>query len=636
MADFTLRKAWKADPLGNLIYQKKDRTFNPLAAIARKITIAEVAEIVPLGQLVSPELLLRKQGAVNTMTILINSEVKEFYDKSTASLPKGRYTCQDKVVEYVSMRDRVKLATTIYFPDKGASWPVLFTRNPYPHNKSILEAVYLPLVEHGFCLVIQDCRGTGDSEGKWEPFINERKDGIDSLNWLIKQKWMNGNIGTFGRSYSGFTQWIVGDKLPKEVKTMFLEVYGVDRYRQVYMNGMFREDIYTSWAFANSGVKSELAAAELYQKALEILPADQRDKKLLGTTLPFYQHYIKEISGDSSYWKDSIWEILKVIPGEINIPVVITGGWSDHHLDGSILGFEQLRDEVKAKSKLIIGPWDHIGGTTGNLDYPNNSKFGFMNIDAHLNWFNYQLKSEGEEFKSEVYVIGQKNWQEVKEWPPAAHKFPMFLNADSSLTENPNAEGSISFEYDPRNPLSTNGGSALLAWISPEFTELPHGVTKQVDYHDRNDVLTFKSDSLTKPLKIMGKMITKLLVSSSAEDTAFTVKVSEELVNGETYNIADGISSIRFRNDSPKPLDYQKDEKVELTIKLWDVAWQCQTGSRIRVDISSSNFPMYHVHSNTKGPWSEKDENSIVATQTLYCGVSGCKVILPIVEEQED
>ena len=567
------------------------------------------------------------------MKNLVRPEFKEIYEKSADSLPKGRYTCAQKVIDYVPMRDGVKLSTAIYFPDKGTSWPVLFTRNPYPHNKSLLEAVYLPLVEHGFCLVIQDCRGTGDSEGKWEPFINERNDGIDSLNWLAKQKWLDGKIGTFGRSYSGFTQWIVGDSLPKEVKTMFVEVYGVDRYSQVYMNGMFREDIYTSWAFANSGIKSDLSSADLYQKALGIKPADQRDKKLLGTTLPFYQQYIKEVSQDSSYWKDSIWQILKEIPGKIDIPIVITGGWADHHLDGTILGFEQLNTKTKEKSKLIIGPWDHIGCTTGDFDYPNNSKLGFMNICAHLEWFNHLLKGEEDRLKSEVYVIRQQKWQEVKEWPPEARQTQYFLNPDFSLAPTPNPAGSVSFEYDPRNPLITNGGSALLAWVSPGFTDLPHGVSKQMDYEDRQDVLIFKTIPLDKPLTIMGKMVFKLLVSSSAEDTAFTVKVSEQLLSGETYNIADGISSISYRNNSTTPLDYQNGEKVELEINCWDVAWQCQAGSRIRIDISSSNFPMYHVHSNTKGPWSEKEESDVMAIQTLYCGQAGCRVIIPFVED---
>lgn len=558
----------------------------------------------------------------------------EFYEKSKKSLPKGRYTCKNKVVEFVPMRDGVKLATTIYFPDKGEEWPVLFTRNPYPNNKTVLEAIYTPLVEHGYCLVIQDCRGTGESEGEWEPFINEREDGIDSLEWLSKQLWMNGNIGTFGRSYSGFTQWIVADCLTKEVKTMFIEVFGVDRFSQIYMNGMYREDIYTSWAFANSGVKSELSIADLYKKALEILPANQRDKKLLGTELPFYQHYIKECSEDSSYWQDSIWKNLKEIPSKIKIPIVITGGWADHHLDGTMYAYEQLNEEIKDRSKLIIGPWDHLGNTTGKLQYPMSSKHGFMNIHAHLLWFDSQLKGEEAKLESEVYVIGMKKWEKLKTWPPKSHQTKLFFSADYGLTDQLSKKGSVSFNYDPKNPVMTNGGSALLAWISPGFTNLPHGFTKQEDYEDRNDVLIFKSEPIGEALTVMGKISVKLLVSSSAEDTAFTVKVCEEFANGDSYNITDGITSICSNKNGTHSNSYKKYEKVALDIDMWDIAWQFQVGSKIRIDVSSSNFPMYHIHSNTKKLWSTVGESNIIAKQTLYCDIDGCHLILPTVKEK--
>ncbi|MFP7493948.1 CocE/NonD family hydrolase [Terribacillus saccharophilus] len=564
------------------------------------------------------------------MTSLSDSDM---YKKSKASLPEGRFSYSSNMVEYIPMRDGTKLATSIYRPDRGKSWPVLFTRNPYPHNKELLEAVYMPLVEHGYCLVIQDCRGTGDSEGEWEPFINERNDGIDSLRWLTEQEWMNGNIGTFGRSYSGFTQWIVADCLPKEVKTMAIEVFGVDRHSQVYMDGMFREDIYTSWAFANSGVESELSPAELYRKALQIQPADQRDEQLLGVKLPFYQHYLKESSNESSYWKDSIWQILKEMPRKIDIPILITGGWADHHLDGTIYAYESLLPAIKAKSKLIVGPWDHIGNTTGNLDYPFYDKFGFMNISALHEWFDNQMHEEKRLQESEVYVIGKRQWEKVENWPPKCDQTQLYLNCDYKLTNHPKGEGSLSYEYNPSNPVTTNGGSALLAWISPGFTDIPHGFITQEDYKDREDVLTFKTDPLNGSMKIMGKIIAKLLVSSSAEDTAFTIKVCEEFKNGETYNVADGITSIGYRNNSSRKLNYDRDEMLELEIKTWDIAWQFQEGSRIRIDISSSNYPMYHIHSNTNKPWAAVGKSGVIAKQFLHFGENGCRVMIPTVKE---
>ena len=567
------------------------------------------------------------------MNIDMNPEVKKYYQKSKESLPEGNDTLGKKIIEKVTMRDGIKLSTAIYFPNHGEKWPVLFTRNPYPNNKPLLEAIYLPFVEHGYCLVIQDCRGTGDSEGNWEPFTNEREDGIDSLKWLSKQKWMNGNIGTFGRSYSCFTQWIVADQMPEEVKTMFLDVYGVDRYSQVYMNGMFREDIYTSWAFANSGVKSELSTGELYKRALKILPANKRDKQLLGTTLPFYQHYITEVAENSPYWKDSIWQILKEMPQKVKIPVAISDGWADHHLDGSILGFESLSKETQSKSRLIIGPWDHLQNTTGDMSYPENDKFGLMNVGAYLSWFDYQLKLNGNGLESQVYIIGKNAWQTIKDWPPSAGGTKMSLSPEKQLINGNSKEGKIAFKYDPQNPLITNGGSALLAWITPGFTNLPHGTVRQKDYSERQDVVTFSSDVLNKPVTIMGKTTVNLIVSTSAEDTAFFVRMLEKKADGSIYNVADGISSISYRNHAVKPLPYKNFDKVGLTITLWDTAWEFQKGSQIQLLVSSSNFPMYNIHSNTKGPWAEKGASNIIADQTIYCGNSGSNIILSIISE---
>lgn len=567
------------------------------------------------------------------MNIDMNPEVKKYYQKSKESLPEGNDTLGKKIIEQVTMRDGIKLSTAIYFPNHGEKWPVLFTRNPYPNNKPLLEAIYLPFVEHGYCLVIQDCRGTGDSEGNWEPFTNEREDGIDSLKWLSKQKWMNGNIGTFGRSYSCFTQWIVADQMPEEVKTMFLDVYGVDRYSQVYMNGMFREDIYTSWAFANSGVKSELSTGELYKRALKILPANKRDKKLLGKTLPFYQHYITEVAENSPYWKDSIWQILKEMPQKVKIPVAISDGWADHHLDGSILGFESLSKETQSKSRLIIGPWDHLQNTTGDMSYPGNDKFGLMNVGAYLSWFDYQLKGNGNGLESQVYIIGKNTWQTIKDWPPSASGAKMSLSPEKQLVNENSKDGKIAFKYDPQNPLITNGGSALLAWITPGFTNLPHGTVRQKDYSERQDVVTFSSDVLNKPVTIMGKTTVNLVVSTSAEDTAFFVRMLEKKADGSIYNVADGISSISYRNHAVKPMPYKPFDKVGLTITLWDTAWEFQKGSQIQLLVSSSNFPMYNIHSNTKGPWAEKGTSSVIAEQTIYCGNSGSNIILSIISE---
>ncbi|MBP2646273.1 MAG: putative hydrolase, CocE/NonD family [Firmicutes bacterium] len=193
-----------------------------------------------------------------------------FFDMFMKGMPEMRNE-EGETQEYmVEMRDGVKLYTRVFCPQGDGPWPVVVTRDPYQNGSST--AMSKILVRYGYAVVQQDCRGTGNSEGVWQPFLNERNDGIDNANWVAKQPWSDGNIGMFGHSYGAYVQWIVADQLPKEVKTLYLSMFGTNRHNQMYQDGMFRHDIYTSWAVTTSGIKTTEPLKELYQKALTVRP----------------------------------------------------------------------------------------------------------------------------------------------------------------------------------------------------------------------------------------------------------------------------------------------------------------------------------------------------------------------------
>lgn len=522
----------------------------------------------------------------------------------------------------VPMRDGVHLHTQVYFPNKGDSWPCILVRNPYPNNHALLEASYTQFVKHGYALVIQSCRGTGHSEGEWSPFVNEREDGIDTLQWLTNQSFQNGNIALFGQSYCSFTTWIMADSFPREVKTVFLDLFGVDRYGQMYMNGMFRHDIYTSWAFANSGIETSSDPGQLYQESLHILPHKDADEKLLGRNMPFYQSYISEVRRDSEYWQEGIWADLLRMPSEINIPVFMVEGWFDHHLEGAFKGYSLLPEEVKRKSKFVVGPWDHIGNSPGDRAYPNANLLGSFRIKAALEWFDIHLKGKQQNYSPvSFYRIGTSNWEERQTTMNQGSPWRLYFSnePEKKLTHTPQSPSSVKYVYDPSSPLPTHGGSALLAWITPSFGGAPHGSLSQPEYPERQDVLRFDSSILEKSKKITGSINVSLEVSSDAEDTAFSVKICEVFPDGRSFNIVDGITSLTYRNNSDFPLDYAPNQPVQVLIEMWPTAWEVQAGSIIRAEVSSSNFPAYHVHANTKGPWASMREYK-VASQTLYTG----------------
>ncbi len=564
--------------------------------------------------------------------IQMNQAQSQLFKMIEDALPDPLNQIGGYFTEKVNMRDGVRLLTNIYVPSEGHSWPCLVMRTPYPQAIEMLTTMSLPLVQQGYVLVVQGCRGTCGSEGLWEAFDNEREDGIDTLNWVAEQVWQNGNIATFGNSYQAYTQWIIADSLPEEVKTMYIENFGVDRYRQMYMNGMFRHDIYTSWALNFCGITTDRPIGELYEEALKIKPHNQMDVELLGESLPFYQNYISKSYRSDSYWKDGIWELLRHIPARIDIPICVVAGWFDHHLDGTLLGYRSLNDEIRKKSRLVVGPWDHGSGTPGELNYPMANKFGPAKIKLALEWFDSKLKnkSESKELSSEVYIIGNNRWQTLEKWPPQSQRIIYYFTEKGELTIKPNT-GDISFTYDPSNPIKTHGGGALLAWAS-NIGNTPHGARLQPDYSDRNDVLAFVSNKLDAPIIIAGQIKVKLMVSSSAADTCFTIKVCEEFEDGRVFNIVDGATSILLRNGAEGKQDYLANERVELKIDMWDTAWQLSKGSRIRVYISSSNFPAYHVHSNTDKLWSSVSDSQL-ATQTVYFGIEESVIEIPIMSE---
>lgn len=565
----------------------------------------------------------------------IRPELQELASTVEREVHKGTFGIKGVKEFSVPMRDGVNLSAHVYFPDQGESWPCVLVRTPYAYHQPVLEATLTQFVKHGYVLVIQHCRGTGESGGKWEPFIHERCDGIDTLDWLIRQSFQDGNIALFGQSYSSFTTWVMADALPQEVKTVFLDLFGIDRYAQMYMNGMFRHDIYTSWAFANSGITLQEDPGILYQKALNIRPHEQADQILLGEKLDFYQNYIFETSRSSAFWQKGMWSELLKVPSKINIPVFMIEGWFDHHLDGALKGYEQLSPEIKRISRLVVGPWDHVGNSPGELSYPDANLLGTARVKAGLDWFDLHLKGAPAKFPTvEYYRIRAGTWEQhsALEYAPATR---LYLNGEQGssgrkgrLSAQPQSPAQLSYNYDPESALPTYGGSALLAWIMPSFHGAPHGSLIQPDNGDREDVLHFDTPALDEAMEITGKIQVSLKVSTDAEDTAFSVKILEVFEDGRTINIVDGITSLSYRNNADAPLDYTPNEPVTVTIEMWPIAWEIQRGSRIRVEISSSNFPAYHVHSNFKGAWASISEYKI-ARQTLYVGEDTSYIELP-------
>lgn len=533
-------------------------------------------------------------------------------------------TCETPIYEekMVPMRDGVKLYAYCYLPEGEGPFPVIQQRSCYAEMDFINKPTGEELAKRGYAYICQHCRGTGKSEGHWEPIVNEREDGLDTLDWITAQPW-SGNIGIYGSSYLALVGWIVADAVPEQVKSMYLSNYGVDRYTSAYKDGLMRHDILTSWAMDNAG----FPVTADYMESCRYRPHNEVDEKLWGRRLPWYQDWLSNPYRTCDFWQQGIWKKLSEIPRDIRIPLYISDSWYDHHLGSALFSYDRLPDEIKAHTTLEIGSWNHLMQLCLQ-DKPTANAMTNM-TKTMVQWFEATLKREEKpEAAIHTYEIGADKWNTWECWPVKEEKTETlyFAPADKDgcrqLTETP-VDGTAGFVYDPEEPVPSHGAESML------HTMAEVGSMLQPEPDWRDDVLSFISEPLERDTHILGQMKAKLFVSSDAEDTAFTAKIMEVNEEGKAYNIRSTITTLCSAQD----MTYTPGEVREVALDMWDIDWQLKKGSRIRVDISSSDFPQYAVHSNFAGPWAEQAVTK-KAKQTIYMGAEYPSALaIPVYEE---
>lgn len=516
--------------------------------------------------------------------------------------------------------DGARLRTVIITPtDVPGPYPTIVQRSCYYEpDPCRLRIQGEALARHGFALVYQWCRGIGGSEGQWEPNIHDRADGISLVNWLQDQQWVL-NMGYVGASYLAMTGWIMADIVPEKMKTMYLTVYGTERHTSAWREGLFRQDILTAWAMGNAGfpVTADYMTSAAYRPQVEV------DEKLWGGRLNWYRDWITHPSRIDPYWAEGHWETLRSVPSKLKIPVFVGEGWYDHHLGSMLQGYEKLSAEAMAHSVFQINPGNH-GLQPVIHGHKKQDHAAIDEITQQIRWF-YDILVKGQlpDRAVQYYVIGADEWRNYRDYPPKTHHEAVFYLNGHALSAETAAECSRGYVYDPQNPVITFGAESLFSsWKNTGSQEQP-----APDW--REDVLSFVSEPLEKPLDVVGSIQAKLWVQSDAPDTCFTVKVMEVFPDGRAWHIRNGITTLGWRNGAVEYQDYDGNP-VEITVACWDIAWQLQPGSRLRVDISSSNFPEFSVHPNTTQLWSVASETR-TARQTVLMGKEyPSRLILPL------
>jgi putative CocE/NonD family hydrolase len=520
----------------------------------------------------------------------------------------------------VTMRDGIQLTANIWRPRAEGRYPVILMRSPYGKMDEKWDEAKR-YTAAGYVMVVEDCRGRGKSEGPWDPFRYDVEDGFDTQEWVGKQPWCNGEIGAAGGSYVGWTQWAAAADASKYLKAMVPVVPFDNAYDVAYSGGALQLALLMGWGTAVGGLA---LSPEKMSEAFRHLPlntfGDQFEKKV-----PYLNDWVTHSTYDD-YWK---MRSIEHRYAAVTVPILNIGGWYDIFSKTTVELVSQVRvssrdRQVRRNQFVIMGPWTHGVGArkVGELDFGADAK---LNVgEWQFKWFQYWLKGRETGVQDwpayYLFVMGENRWRGEDEWPLKRTQFTSYflhsagkansLNGDGSLsTTKPKEEKPDAFTYDSNNPAPTVGGNNLVG-----ATAGPYDQTK---VEEREDVLVYSTAPLEQDLEVTGPVKMILAVASSARDTDFTAKLVDVHPNGKSFNLCDGIIRARYRNGPEKAALLEPGKADQFEIDLWVTSNLFMRGHRIRVEVSSSNFPRFDRNPNSGKPLGT-DTELLAAKQTIF------------------
>lgn len=530
----------------------------------------------------------------------------------------------------VPARDGVGLATDVYLPAVEERRPTVVARTPYGRSRPFHMHLARQLSELGLCFVAQDCRGRYASEGKYDLNLEER-DTYDTLEWVGRQPWSDGRVALLGISVSTFSNLrAAANPLPPGIEIAALvNLMGVvDAHSLFYRGGALVLHWALPWvtlmspAHAGRSGWMELPWREIFERRpLARLAADTAGEEELWKNVV------------SRSLRDWAWEEVSALPGlaRIDVPTLSLGGWHDFLLGHTLEGFAGLDKEGRdPRHRLVIGPWNHQ-----NLFY--SFRGAQEGEKAHLDllrlvggWLRGRLLGGPEQPAAEprilLSLLGADCWIGAESFPPSGSIDTSFYLGSDGAANSARGDGRLNgaaparagrdhFSYDPENPVPTCGGSL---WpFSPLGLEA--GPADQSAIEERNDVLVYTGEPLEEELVVVGKIGVELWVASSARDTDFTAKLVDLDPLGRAMIVQDGITRARYREGADREMLLEPQRPCLVRIDLDATAYRFAAGHRLRLEVSSSNFPRYDNHPNSSGPL-HTAQATTVAQQTVFHG----------------
>ena len=568
--------------------------------------------------------------------------------------PHGSEPMYETIVErnvMIPLRDGLALATDIYFPARNGKriaepMPTLLTRTPYDKRNMGDEGKYF--AEHGYVCIAQDVRGRYESPGEFYAFAHEGPDGYDTVEWIAAQEWCDGQVGTKGGSYCGAVQSALGSLNPPHLAAM-IPTFGPASYFHSSMrhNGALEMRFYC-YAFTMAATSREAQADPLIKAALDDAAANLWD--WVGhfpirrgcsplALVPSYEQWCIDISTRArydDYWKQPGYGPMPWYDQHADVPTLYVGGWFDTYTRNTLENFVEMSKRQKTAVHALVGPWTHNMNTpqnSGDASFaPDGGHHDFRAVQRR--WFDHWLKGidtgldlenrvryflmgggTGEPEKPGVISHGGV-WKSATDWPvPGAEPTPFYMHADGSLrAEAPEGEPDPTrYQFDPDNPVPTIGGQLSALPIPAGGFDQRNGprfptAKGNLPLSAQPDVLVFQTEPLERDLEVVGPVRVRLWVSTDGLDTDFTAKLldiyppTQNFPAGCAMNLTDSILRLRFRNGLEREELATPGEVYEMAFDMYPTANLFARGHRIRVDVSSSNYPRFDANPNTGGP----------------------------------
>jgi len=515
--------------------------------------------------------------------------------------------------ELAPMRDGVILAANVFLPEGDGPFPVVLIRTPYCKDRGKFEpdltkkivpehhAKYANLLEQGYAVVVQDCRGRYRSRGEYLPFMTDHADGYDTVEWVAAQPWCTGKVGMMGGSAPGITANLATISRPPHLACVVTtNSFGSQYHFMGYHGGVFRKNMTEGWLKA--------------QDALDF-----------ATIIKRHENY------------DEFWASVDMANyyNQIDVPMYIHTGWYDIFTQSNLDMFVNIQSRgqglARGNQKLTIGPTGH-GKISGDLAYPGAKS---PEPDWQMRWFDYWLKGVEngitEEPPVRYYLMGDtmdaeapgNEWRTALGWPPASRPTPYYLHKGLSLSTTLPAEtdSHSSYAYDPGNPVPTIGGNNLL---------LEKGPMDQRAVGERDDILKFQTEPLKQAVEVVGKIDVELWAGSDAPDTDWMVKLIDVYPNGYEALVSEGALRARFREGFDRQVSMTPGETYKFTVDLWSTALVFNKGHRIAVHVTSSNSPRFEPNPNTGEPYLSDAEPHIAHNTIYHDRGRPSRIILPV------